>query len=204
MLGLALAAGWIAMGAGAVALMRRRGHDAFAWAVPFLFLGPLAVPIAVSSDRHRPSEPPRPLRPGGLDLLVSHDGSPDADAALEAALILVGPQMTSMTLAAVIDLEATSTMRGRDTQRQAQERLDAIVSDLAPRTSAPVATVVLHGDPATALHRYAIDHGYELIVAGSVNARSLVGGRRTGRPHPSVPVLIGPARSHVVTSQRRA
>ena len=65
MLGLAIAAGWVATGAVAVALMRRRGHDAFSWAVLFLFLGPIAVPLAISSDRHRPAEPPRPLPPAG-------------------------------------------------------------------------------------------------------------------------------------------
>jgi nucleotide-binding universal stress UspA family protein len=193
---LAIAAGWVAIGAVAVALMRRRGHDAFTWAVLFLFLGPLAVPIAVSSDRHRPTEPPRPLPPGGFDLLVSYDGSPDARAALEAALTLLGPQMTTMTLATVIDLEAPSTVRGRDTQREAQRRLDTVVRDVSSRTTAPIATVILFGEPATALHHFAVDNGYELIVAGSrLEARSLVGGRRTGRAQASVSVLLGPTPS---------
>ena len=193
MVGLAIAIAWVASGALAVALMRRRGHDTFAWAVLFLFLGPVAIPLAVSSDRHRPSEPPRPLPPGGLDLLVAHDGTPDAQAALEAALVLVGPQMTSMTLAAVVDLEAPSTVRGRHTQNEAQDRLEALARDVAAATSVPVATVILFGEPAVALQHFAIENGYELVVAGSGAARSHVGGRRNGRTHPSVPVLIGPA-----------
>lgn len=195
MLGLAIAAGWVATGAVAVALMRRRGHDTFSWALLFLFLGPIAVPLAISSDRHRPTEPPRPLPPGGLDVLVSHDGTPDAQAALETALTLLGQQMTSMTLAAVVDLEAPSTVRGRDTQREAQVRLDTLARELATVTSAPVATVILFGEPATALQHFAVENGYELIVAGSVTAMSHVGSRRAGRTHPSVPVLIGPASS---------
>lgn len=185
--GLAIAAAWIALGAVAVAVMRRRGHDTFAWAVLFLFLGPLAVPLAISADRHPPAEPARPLPPRGLDLLVFHDGTPDAQAALDTALTLVGGQMTSMTLAAVVDLEASSTVRGRDTQRQAQERLDAAARQVAAMTDAPVATVVLFGEPATALQHFAVENGYELIVAGCVAAS-----RRTGRARTSVPVLIGP------------
>ncbi len=195
MLGLAIAAGWLATGAVGVVLMRRRGHDTFSWALLFLFLGPIAVPLAISADRHRPAEPPRPLPPRGLDVLVSHDGTPDAQAALETALTLLGRQMTSMTLAAVVDLEAPSTVRGRDTQREAQERLDTLASELAAATSAPVATVILFGEPATALQHFAVENGYELIVAGSVAARSHVGSRRAGRAHQSVPVLIGPASS---------
>lgn len=193
MVALGIAAGWVAIGVVAVLLMRRRGHDTFAWAVLFMFLGPIAVPLAVSSDRHHPTEPPRPLPPGGLDLLVAHDGTPDAHAALDSALALFGNHMTSVTLAAVVDLEAPSTVRGRDTQREAQERLDALTGDVAARTSAPVGTVILYGEPATALQHFAIDNDYELIVAGSVGARSHVGGRRIGRTRKSVPVLIGPA-----------
>jgi hypothetical protein len=192
-LGLAIAAGWLAIGAVAVAIMHRRGHDTFAWALVFMFLGPIAVPLAISSDRHRPAEPPRPLPPGGLDVLVFHDGTPDAQAALDTALTFLGQQMTSMTVAAVVDLEAPSTVRGRDTQREAQARLDVLARELETVTSAPVATIILFGEPATALQHFAHDNGYELIVAGSLAARSHLGTRRTGRPRTSVPVLIGPA-----------
>ncbi|MGH9189543.1 MAG: universal stress protein [Acidimicrobiales bacterium] len=193
MVGLAIAAGWLAIGAVAVAVMRRRGHDTFAWAVPFLFLGPLALPVAVSADRHRPTEPPRPLPPGRLDLLVSHDGTPDAQAALDVALALLGTRMTSITLAAVLDLEAPSTVRGRDTQREAQQRLDTIARDVGTQVTAPVATVILFGEPSRALHRFAVDNRYELIVVSSgAGARTLVSSRRSGSTHRSVPVLIGP------------
>lgn len=191
-LALVLVAGWAAIGAVAVVLMHRRGHDMFAWGLLFLLLGPIAVPLAISSDRHRPTEPPRPLPPGGLDLLVSHDGTADAQAALEAALALLGSRMTSVTLAAVVDLEAPSTVRGRETQREAQERLDKIADEVSTVTTAPIATVILFGEPATALQHFAADNDYELIVAGSGAARSHVGSRRSGRSR-SVPVLIGPA-----------
>ena len=193
MLALTIAAVWVATGAVAVVLMRRRGHDTFSWALLFLLLGPIAVPIAISSDRHRPAEPPRPLPPGGLDVLVFHDGTRDAQAALGTALTLLSQNMSSMTLAAVVDLEAPSTVRGRDTLCEAQERLDTLALELATVTSGPVATVILFGEPATALQHFALENGYELIVAGSVAARAHVGSRRAGRTHQSVPVLIGPS-----------
>jgi nucleotide-binding universal stress UspA family protein len=71
----------------------------------------------------------------------------------------------------VVDLEATTTVRGRDTQRDTQARLDALARDVVPMTSAPVDTVVLFGEPAHALQQHAAEHGYELIVAGGGDAR---------------------------------
>lgn len=194
MLLLLLAAGWFTIGALAVTAMRRRGHDTFAWAVLFAFLGPLAIPLAVSSDRHRPPEPDTPHHDGSLDVLVAHDGSREATAALDAAMDLLGPRLTSITLAAVVDLEATTTVRGRDTQRETQARLDALAREVGPRTDAPVDTTILFGEPTQALQQHATEHGYELIVAGNAEARrSRVArnGRRLGRS--GVPVLVGPA-----------
>lgn len=195
---LVIAAGWLAFGAVAVIAMRRRGHDTFSWAVLFLFLGPLALPLAVSSDRHRPPQPETPTHDGRLDVLVAHDGSDAATAAaLDAAMDLLGPQLTSITLAAVVDLEATSTVRGRDTQRETQAQLDALAHDLASVTSAPVDTVILFGEPAKTLQQHAAEHGYELIVTGnSTTGRArlrrsrAVGKLATQSP---VPVLVGPA-----------
>jgi nucleotide-binding universal stress UspA family protein len=192
----AIVVGWLAFGAVAVALMRHRGHDAFAWAIPFLVLGPLAVPIAISSDRHRPIEPERPIPPGGLDVLAFCDGTDDAAAALEVALTVVGDRATSVTLAAVVDLDATTTVRGHETQREAQDRLDDVARRITRRTIAPVGTVVLFGAPQDALQHYAMSHGFELIVAGSDTfGRSRLGkvrvSRAGGTGH-TVPVLIGP------------
>ena len=115
--------------------MRRRGHDPFAWAVPFLFLGPLALPVAISSDRHRPVEPLRPLPPSGLDVLAFCDGSEDAAAALDTTLTVLGDRATSLTLAAVVDFEAATTVRGRETQREANDRLEVAAG--SSRTALP-------------------------------------------------------------------
>jgi hypothetical protein len=182
-----IAAGWLAIGVVAAAVMHRRGHDTFAWGVLFLFLGPLALPLAISSDRHPPPQPDAPTRGGRLDLLVAHDGSREATAALQAAMDLVGPYVTSVTVTCVLDLEAASTVRGRDTQRETQARLDAVAHRLAAATSAPVDTTILFGEPTQALQRFAAEHGYELIVAA---AWRRVTHKRTAAS--AVPVLIGP------------
>ena len=173
---LVIAGGWLAIGGVAVAVMHRRGHDTFAWAVLFLVLGPLAVPLAVSSHRHRPPDPDTPTHPGRLDVLVADDGSPEAAAALESALDLLGAQMTSLTVAAVVDLEAVSTVRGRDTAARDTCSARRPGRRHRRRIEAPVDTVVLFGEPTHTLQRFAADHGYELIVVGC---------RSAGGSHPS-------------------
>lgn len=191
-----VAAAWVVIGAVAVVVMRRRGHDTFSWALTFLFFGPFALPAAVSADRLRPPEAVTPSHDGGLDVLVAHHGSPEASAALDAALNLLGHHMTSLTLATVVDIEVETMVSGRETLHEAHERLDALARDVAAATAAPIDTVVLHGDPVHALENFAVEHGYELIVTGShrASASHLIRGSvaRKFSKGASVPVLIGP------------
>lgn len=192
----AFAAAWIAIGAVAVVVMRLRGHDPFGWAILFLVLGPLALPLAVTAERHRPPDAEASVREGELDVLVAHDGSEAASVALDSALGVLRPHMTSLTLAAVVDFEAATTPGGRVTLRETHERLEAAAGQLGTLPSGPVETVVLHGDPVRALSQFAAEHGYELIVVGG----SGPGPRRVRRGSvarrlakgASVPVLVGP------------
>ncbi len=189
---------WVSFGAVAVLILRRRGHDPFGWAIAFLALGPLAVPLAVSADRHPPPDPPTAVHGGPLDVLVAHDGSPQASAALDAALALMGRGVTSLTLADVVYAEEAITFSGRETVQSAQERLQGLSDRLAAATSAPVDTVVLYGAPARALDHFAAQHGYALVVAargGGHGASPLVRRRVAHRlvATASVPVLIVPA-----------
>jgi nucleotide-binding universal stress UspA family protein len=188
---------WLAIGAAAVFMMRRKGHDTFSWMILFLFLGPLAVPLAVSAQRHQPLDTTSRPHRGALDVLVAHDGSPAASMALASALELFGPQMTSLTLAAIVDIEAATTVRGRDTERETRARLEGVAGQLAVRCG-PVETVVLHGDPAEALARFAAQHGYELVVVGGDDGsrwRHALTGNVAHRlaAATTVPVLVGPA-----------
>ena len=195
----ALAVAWIAVGAVSVMVMHRRGHDVFSWSLLFLVLGPLAVPLAVSAERHVPPEPPCPDHDGRLDVLVAHDGSAAAAAALDVAVTMLGAGMTSLTLAAVVPVEATTTVQGRAVIDDAQARLDEAARAVALAVGAPVDTVVLHGAPAEVLERFARDHAYEVIVVGSRPRRaSHVGAPDVARKlstGASVPVLVGPSLS---------
>lgn len=194
----ALAVAWLAVGVVTVVVMHRRGHDVFSWSLLFLVLGPLAVPLAVSAERHVPPEPPRSDHDGRLDVLVAHDGSAEASAALDAAVTMLGTEMTSLTLAAVVPVEATTTVQGRAVIDDAQARLDEAARRVAA-VGAPVDTIVLHGPPAEVLDRFARDHAYEVIVVGSRPRRaSHVGAPDVARKlsaGASVPVLVGPSLS---------
>lgn len=189
-------AAWVAIGALGVTLMRRRGHDTFAWAIVFMFLGPLGWPVALSADRQPAPQPDRPVHDGGLNVLVACDGSPHARAALDAAVELVGGNMTSLTLATVVDREAATTVRGRDTVADAERRLDELKTAVAPHVLVPIDTLVLYGEPASAIERFAVDHGYELIVAGACGTGRTSGPRGAVAAalaaHAPVPVLVGP------------
>ncbi|HEX2064570.1 MAG TPA: universal stress protein [Acidimicrobiales bacterium] len=196
MLVVAIAAAWIALGAVAVIVMRLRGHDPFGWAILFLVLGPLALPLAVSAERHPPPEVDASLHEGDFDVLVAHDGSQTASVALDSALGLLGRHMTSLTLAAVVDVETVTTAGGRITMRDTHERLQTVADQVGTLLNASVETVVLHGDPVQALSQFAEQHGYELIVVGGsgpgprrVRRGSVA--RRLAKGTP-VPVLVGP------------
>ena len=130
----------------------------------------------------------------------THDGKPTFSASCSAswmrscdfALSVVGGRATSVTLAAVVDFEAASTVRGRETQRLAQDRLDEAARSFASRIEVPVGTVILFGEPGEALQHYAAENSYELIVAGSHSARRNHLAARATNGSPAVPVLIGP------------
>ena len=190
---------WIAVGAVSVALMHRRGHDMFSWSLLFFVLGPLAIPLALTAGRDIPPEPPGSDHDGRLDVLVAHDDSVEASAALDAAVTMFGPQMTSLTLATVVPVEARTTVQGRDVIDKAQARLDRAAQQIASAVDAPVDTIVLHGPPAEVLEQFARDHNYEIIVVGSRPRRaSHVGARAVAKKLAaglSVPVLVGPSPS---------
>ena len=188
---------WLTIGATAVLVMRRKGHDVFSWSILFLFLGPLAIPLAISADRHQPHDTTGQDHGGTFDVLIAHDGSPAADAALASAVELFGSQMTSLTLAAVVDIEAATTVRGHETEREAQARLDRLSGKLT-LPCGPVETAILHGDPAHVLSRCAAEGGYELVVVPGCDGhrwrRILTGDVAHRLPATTpVPVFVGPA-----------
>lgn len=188
---------WLAIGAAGVVVLRRKGHNAFSWMILFLFLGPLAIPLAISAHRHQHQDAFDHDHAGTFDVLIAHDGSPAADAALEAAVGLFGCHMTSLTLAAIVDVEAATTVSGHDTECDTQARLDRLAGGLT-LPCGPVETVILHGDPAQVLSRCASEEGYELVVVPGCDGhrwrRVFTGDVAHRLPATTpIPVLVGPA-----------
>ena len=108
-----LAGIWIGIGIGLLLalVMGRHGHDPFAWWLLGTLLGPLALPLALSAER-RQAERAQQLHigvpgRGPVDVLVGLDGLSQAGAALLTVLDLLGPQLGRLTLATVVDLDAS-------------------------------------------------------------------------------------------------
>lgn len=190
MLAVGIIAGWLLIGAVTGFVMARRGHDMYSWFFLALVMGPLAIPLAVSASRHHPVDVLPDREKGEFDVLVALDGSPASAAALDVALPVIRPKATSVTLAAVLDFDATTSVRGHQAEQTARALLDDTARRVAESVRVPVDTVVLHGVAAQRLSEYAAESGYELIVAGNRGAiaRRLAACSR-------VPVLIGPARA---------
>lgn len=190
---LAAAAAWVAIGVTAGLAMGRRGHDPYSWLLLGVVFGPLVIPLAVLSaceDRAGPHE----VRvgeagAGPVDVLVGLDGSDASEAALRAAMKLLGGRIGRLALATVLEHGATPSLR-RDEER-AVEMLSALASSI-PRREA--ATAILRGDPAAALTKHATENGYGLLVVGRRGhgaTKALLGSTATRLARsPDVPVLI--------------
>lgn len=166
----AVAGVWLAIGLGLSRVMGKRGHDAFAWFVLGMLVGPLAVVLALEAWRH--GESPRPARlgyagpaPGGggpVDLLVGYDGSLESGAAIEAAQDMLGDRLGRLTVATVVPYDA-----GRAVERTAMVSLERQAGRAGAQTPE---FEVLHGRAASSLRRRAAQGGYNLLAVGTRGA----------------------------------
>lgn len=200
---------WIAVGLITALVMRRRGHDLTVWAAIGTAFGPFTIPLAFQQVRRalwmvRPQQvsPGRPS-PGHLDVLVGVDGSEQACAAARAVVERFGPTIQRLTLAAVMDVDESvsrqdpysSQMWERDHRHEdaCRQQLDAVVRQLP---DVEPETVILAGDPAMVLARYAEDNGYDFLVVGPRGrgaSKAILGSVARRLPRKStVPVIIGP------------
>ena len=160
------AACWLSIGLTLALVMGRRGHDAFAWLILGTLFGPLSAIFAVESrGDERPSPELVKARhssgPGPIDALVGIDGSPESQAALHAAIEILGPRLGRLTLATVIPYDS-----GMDRRRTARATLVEQAEALGdgPRVE------LLHGRPAPVLLERALSDGYDLLVIGTRGA----------------------------------
>lgn len=191
-----LASVWLLTGVVIAIVMRRRGHAFWIWLVLGCALGLLAVPLAVERARFHPieyREAPPTRRLGGLDVVAGIDGSPEAIAAVRAALELFGSCVTSLTLVRVVDYDSGGEYTGSDVRNEALAQLREAAEAIEYENAE---TRLLFGRPDQALVEHASTINAELIVVGargrglsqrlfgSVTAR-LVGGH-------AIPVFVGP------------
>lgn len=189
---------WSAIGVVTAFVMRRRGHDLVAWAAVGIVFGPFTVPLASAQLRRALWVRPRMLARGAagrghLDVLVGIDGSKDARRALRSAVDRFGQGLGRLTLAMVVDADAALDM---DTWGGEQWCHDVLQDHAALVDEPRPTTVLLSGDPARALARYAADEDYDLIVVGPRGhglSEALLGSvaLRLARGA-ETPVLVGP------------
>jgi len=160
-----LAAAFLAEALAVGFVMRRRGFDGYIWTLLGLFLGPIAVAIAISFALRAPRRRPRIVRAGAragrgaTAVLVGYDGSPTAAAAVGRVPALLGERAGRVVIARVVPLDAPP-----GDERAAEEEVSFVI-DAHPELHA--SGIVLYGEPAHALQDYALDAGLELVVVGA-------------------------------------
>ncbi|MDX1621598.1 MAG: universal stress protein [Nitriliruptorales bacterium] len=202
------ASAWVLVGLVTAVVMRRRGHDLGVWAVLGTVFGPFSIPLAAEQVRRAIGVPARriePGRPGGgsVDVVVGIDGSSTACAAAAAVVERFGGALGRLTLAAVMDADSavasgapdTAELWGEDLRAEGtcRERLEQAADRVA---GIEPEMVLLGGDPATVLVRFAQDNGYDFLVVGARGrgaSKALLGSvaRRLASGCP-LPLIIGP------------
>ena len=133
---------------------------------------------------------------GLVDVLFGSDGSSGSAAALDAALAVLGDRLGRLTLATVVPFGDIAAPERRATEglRQLMDRTPA--ADLE----------VLHGHPASALRRFAVEGGYGLIVVGTRGrglTNAILGSAADRLAHDSqIPVLVVGERQRVAHRER--
>ena len=162
-----VALAWSLFGVSMALVMGRRGHQPFMWLVLGIAFGPLVLPLAANALRQTTGRGCRAAphgRPGtgSVDVLAGIDGSDEAENALHAAIGLLGPRLGLLTLAAVVDYDIAAGSGLAENNERARGDLVRTANATALRPE----TVLLSGRPAEALRKYAVEHGYEVMVVG--------------------------------------
>ena len=159
--------GWALFGVSMALLMGRWGYNPFTWLLLALVLGPLVLPVAGKTNRlDRPRVVARPStgrrRNGPVDVLAGIDGSTESETAVRSAIDLLGSRIGRLTIATVVDFDSAAMSPQSEESRRARELVDRGTESIEPRAE----TIVLSGQPAEVLRKFAAVNGYELIVIG--------------------------------------
>jgi len=159
--------GWALFGVSMALLMGRWGYKPFTWLLLALVLGPLVLPVAGNTNRlDRPRVVARPStgrkRNGPVDVLAGTDGSTESETAVRSAIDLLGARIGRLTIATVVDFDTAAMSPVSEEQRRARELVDRASEPIEPRAE----TIVLSGQPAEVLRKFAAVNGYDLIVIG--------------------------------------
>jgi hypothetical protein len=166
---IAIVVTWVAIGVVVGIVMGRRGYHSPTWILVGAVFGPLTIPLTTHAVRDaRRWSRPRTLFAGSVgtgtvDVLVGIDGSAGSEAALRNAVRLLGDRIGRLTLAGVVDYDSVGSTPPWDNETRALEDLERLrnaAHDVNP------GTMVLVGQPATALMKEAVEGGYELLVIG--------------------------------------
>lgn len=195
-----IAAVWLAVGLGLAVFMGRRGHNAFGWGVIGVLLGPLGVALAIEAVMDEKTSSAEVLREssassGCVDVLVGIDGSPEAAAALHAAVDILGDRLHRLTLAGVRPY-ADSPADERWLRAQLDRQVELVRKGLR-KGAGRCGVMLLTGRPSEELLRAASEGGYDLVVVGARGrglSKALLGSVATQLgSNAKVPVLIAPA-----------
>ena len=157
---------WVGGGIWVALRMARAGHDLKLTLPLGLLLGPFLAWFAGSPPPPRPQPAKKDDRgsASAIDVLVGLDGSPQSASAAKAAVELLGPSLSSLTLATVLDYEDQGPRSGLPSQSAAYGKLVDTALDLGFE---PTELELLYGPPARALAELASASGVELIVVGA-------------------------------------
>jgi nucleotide-binding universal stress UspA family protein len=206
---LAVLGAWLATGALVGYIQGRRGHWRRGWLASAAF-GPLAIPLAIQANHAEPTIAPHQLDPGErgpgrLSVLVGVDGSDASHKAARTITELFPDRIARLTLASVLDFDTAASPEhdpGRTVEDwpervEAKAALASLANELQDLTDLRPGTLLLAGNPSSALEAHAVEDGYDLVVAGTrgqgaskVFFGSCASG--LGHQHDGVPVLLVP------------
>jgi nucleotide-binding universal stress UspA family protein len=190
---------WVVTGLVTGIVMGRRGHSWFGWTAIGCVLGPLVIPVAISTVGHDQEMTAITITRGDaatgrFRVVVGIDGSAESLLAVKSAITLLGDRIGNLTLAAVIDFDAArSGWKGAD-QQEAEAALEAAARVAVAALDRAPETVLLAGVPARALLEHATSSRADVLAIGSRGrgaSKALLGSVATSlAANAPVPVLV--------------